>query len=192
MKKNLLLWCCMTLLCVSCGKRITKTDLVGIVPKPVSEQLLDGTFDLNRHTKIRLLANDSMLMRSVDFFNGVVEPSLGKSLKAVQASVKQDKAINVWIEDSLEAEGYRLTIQPESIDIAGGSPAGVFYAFQTEAVVLPQIVSIKQASQRMGLPEYYIRRLCREVPGMAFQSGIKWYINLGKMADYFNSGTTTL
>lgn len=44
---------------------------------------------------------------------------------------------------------------------------------QTEAVVLPQIVSIKQASQRMGLPEYYIRRLCREVPGMAFQSGIK-------------------
>ena len=54
---------------------------------------------------------------------------------------------------------------------------------QSEAVVLPQIVSIKQASQRMDLPEYYIRRLCREVPGMAFQSGIKWYINLGKMAD---------
>ena len=63
---------------------------------------------------------------------------------------------------------------------------------QAEAVVLPQIVSIKQASQRMGLPEYYIRRLCREVPGMAFQSGIKWDINLGKMADYFNGGTTTL
>lgn len=62
---------------------------------------------------------------------------------------------------------------------------------QSEAVVLPQIVSIKQASQRMGLPEYYIRRLCREVPGMAFQAGIKWYINLGKMADYFNGGTTT-
>ena len=36
------------------------------------------------------------------------------------------------------------------------------------------------------------RRLCREVPGMAFQSGIKWYINLGKMAEYFNGGTTTL
>ena len=36
------------------------------------------------------------------------------------------------------------------------------------------------------------RRLCREVPGMAFQSGIKWYINLGKMAEYFNGETTTL
>ena len=65
-------------------------------------------------------------------------------------------------------------------------------ACEIEKITLPQIVSIKQASQRMGLPEYYIRRLCREVPGIAFQSGIKWYINLGKMADYFNSGTTTL
>ena len=50
---------------------------------------------------------------------------------------------------------------------------------QVEEVVLPQIVSIKQASQRMGLPVYYVRRLCKEVPGMAFQSGVQWYVNLG-------------
>ncbi|HIZ57595.1 MAG TPA: hypothetical protein H9725_03285 [Candidatus Faecalibacterium gallistercoris] len=62
---------------------------------------------------------------------------------------------------------------------------------QVEEVVLPQIVSIKQASQRMGLPVYYVRRLCKEVPGMAFQSGVKWYVNLGKMAEYFNNGTTS-
>ncbi len=40
----------------------------------------------------------------------------------------------------------------------------------------------------MGLPEFTFARLCREVAGMAFQSGIKWYINLGKMSDYFNGG----
>ena len=62
---------------------------------------------------------------------------------------------------------------------------------QVEEVVLPQIVSIKQASQRMGLPVYYVRRLCNEVPGMAFQSGVKWYVNLGKMAEYFNNGMTS-
>ena len=62
---------------------------------------------------------------------------------------------------------------------------------QVEEVVLPQVVSIKQASQRMGLPVYYVRRLCKEVPGMAFQSGVKWYINLGKMAEYFNNGMTS-
>ena len=62
---------------------------------------------------------------------------------------------------------------------------------QVEEVVLPQIVSIKQASQRMGLPVYYVRRLCKEVPGMAFQSGVKWYVNLGKMAEYFHNGMTS-
>lgn len=64
--------------------------------------------------------------------------------------------------------------QPECID------------FEMEPVVLPQIASIKQASAVMGLPVYYLRRLCKEVPGIAFQSGVKWYINLGRLADYYN------
>lgn len=58
---------------------------------------------------------------------------------------------------------------------------------ETEKVVLPQIVNIKQASEMMNLPVYYVRRLCREVPGIAFQSGIKWYVNLGKLAAYYNN-----
>lgn len=64
--------------------------------------------------------------------------------------------------------------QPERID------------FEMEPVVLPQIASIKQASAMMRLPVYYLRRLCKEVPGIAFQSGVKWYINLGRLADYYN------
>ena len=60
-------------------------------------------------------------------------------------------------------------------------------AAEMEHIVLPQIVSIKQASRLLGLPPYYLRRLCREVPGVAFQSGIKWYINLGKLVDYYNN-----
>ena len=58
---------------------------------------------------------------------------------------------------------------------------------EVEKVRLPQIVSIKQASRKMGLPPYYLRRLCQEVPGLAFRSGTKLYINLGKLADYYNS-----
>lgn len=61
---------------------------------------------------------------------------------------------------------------------------------EIEPVVLPQIASIKQASAIMGLPVYYVRRLCKEVPGIAFQSGVKWYINLGRLADYYNGQLT--
>lgn len=58
---------------------------------------------------------------------------------------------------------------------------------ETEKVVLPQIVSVRRASEIMNLPPYYLRRICREVPGVAFQSGVKWYINLGKLAAYYNN-----
>lgn len=43
-------------------------------------------------------------------------------------------------------------------------------AAEVEHIVLPQIVSIKQASRMLGLPPYYLRRLCKEVPGVAFVS----------------------
>lgn len=57
---------------------------------------------------------------------------------------------------------------------------------KVEEVLLPRIVSVREASSLMNLPPYYIRRLCKDVPGLAFQSGIKWYLNLGKLADYYN------
>ena len=58
-----------------------------------------------------------------------------------------------------------------------------------DKIPLPQIVSIKQASEIMNLPPYYLRRVCRENPDLAFQSGVKWYINLGKLAAYYNNKT---
>ena len=44
-------------------------------------------------------------------------------------------------------------------------------------------------SEIMNLPPYYLRRVCRENPDLAFQSGVKWYINLGKLAAYYNNKT---
>ena len=60
-------------------------------------------------------------------------------------------------------------------------------ACEIEKITLPQIVSIKQASEIMNLPPYYLRRVCRENPDLAFQSGVKWYINLGKWESYRES-----
>ena len=44
----------------------------------------------------------------------------------------------------------------------------------------------------MNLPPYYLRRVCRENPDLAFQSGVMWYINLGKLAAYYNNKTEQL
>ena len=39
-------------------------------------------------------------------------------------------------------------------------------ACEIEKITLPQIVSIKQASEIMNLPPYYLRRVCRENPDL--------------------------
>lgn len=44
-------------------------------------------------------------------------------------------------------------------------------ACEIEKITLPQIVSIKQASEIMNLPPYYLRRVCRENPDLAVLSG---------------------
>lgn len=85
MKTGLLSLCCALMLFASCGKRIPKSDAVAIVPKPVSEQLSDSTFDLTKRTRIRLLADDSTLLRSTDFFNGVVSKALARVFMSPKA-----------------------------------------------------------------------------------------------------------
>lgn len=60
--------------------------------------------------------------------------------------------------------------------------------YKVEEVILPQIVSITRASELTSLPPHYLRQLCREggIPGLAFQSGVKYYLNLRVLADYLN------
>ena len=51
---------------------------------------------------------------------------------------------------------------------------------------LPQMLTIKQVSEVMHLPQHYIRRLCKTVPGLDFNSGNKYYVNLEHLSAYFN------
>ena len=56
----------------------------------------------------------------------------------------------------------------------------------TQELHLPQMLTIKQVSEVMHLPQHYIRRLCKTVPGLAFNSGNKYYVNLEHLRTYFN------
>lgn len=94
-----------------------------------------------------------------------------KSLVLLKLKSNQKKGARVALTDDYGSENIDSVSEP---------------GYEVERVVLPQIASIRQTSELMGLPPYYLRRLCREVPGLAFQSGVKWYINLGRLAEYYN------
>ena len=150
--KKLLFFCGVAaVLCSSCGKRIARVESVDIVPQPVSVVASDGAFDLTKNTKICLLSDDSTLNYSVRLFNGLIDKSFGKPLPVIKSTQPEAGAINVRL-GGLQPEEYTLNIRPDGVDITGGSPAGVFYAFQTLRQLLPVAVARGEKAGVIELP----------------------------------------
>ena len=150
--KRLLFFCGVAaVLCSSCGKRIARVESVDIVPQPVSVVASDGAFDLTKNTKICLLSDDSTLNYSVRLFNGLLDKSFGKPLPVIKSTQPEAGAINVRL-GGLQPEEYTLNIRPDGVDITGGSPAGVFYAFQTLRQLLPVAVARGEKAGVIELP----------------------------------------
>ena len=118
------------------------------------------------------------------FFSAQLPPLfIGGKLIGGPCAEKQKSPVLLKLKSN-QKKGARVALTDDygSENIDSVSEPG----YEVERVVLPQIASIRQTSELMGLPPYYLRRLCREVPGLAFQSGVKWYINLGRLAEYYN------
>lgn len=168
MKTTLLSVCCASILLLcSCGKRIARIESVDIVPRPVSVITSDGVFDLKRNSKICLLSDNPELTRSADFFNGLIEKSFGRPLKVVKSTAPENNAINVQLAE-LGAEEYTLSITPEQILITGGSPAGVYYAFQSLRQLLPHAVSHGEKAGIIELPAVEVA----DKPFFAYRGGM--------------------
>ena len=55
---------------------------------------------------------------------------------------------------------------------------------------IPKMRTIKQAAQETGLAYNYIRNLCLQNKIVYVRAGNKYLINLNKLIDYLNMGTT--
>jgi hexosaminidase len=69
----------------------------------------------------------------------------------IKSTQPEAGAINVRL-GGLQPEEYTLNIRPDGVDITGGSPAGVFYAFQTLRQLLPVAVARGEKAGVIELP----------------------------------------
>jgi hexosaminidase len=109
---------------------------MGIIPAPVSIKKNPGTFILSRQTSI---VADSPDNKAVLFLADYLHSK--KMLNIQPKSNDGNEIINRIVltsagTDGLPAEGYRLTITPEKITIAGKG-AGLFYGIQTLIQLIP-------------------------------------------------------
>ena len=52
--------------------------------------------------------------------------------------------------------------------------------------ILPRMLTIKDAAEQTGLPDYYLRKICIQKEVKAIKSGKKYYINERSLSDYLN------
>jgi hexosaminidase len=108
----------------------------GIIPAPVSVKKAPGEFVLSQETIIQA---DTPNNKAVQFFSAYLANNMAynKQVALRNASVS---TTTVYLTsagtENLPAEGYRLTITPQQITVAGKG-AGLFYGIQTLIQLIP-------------------------------------------------------
>ncbi len=154
MKKWIWIWAAAAL--VGCGRHLERVGSVDIVPELSDVRVGEGVFSLTRRTEIRLPDGDSALVRTAELFGELAGKSLGRPLTVVRGGGQESGAICVTLGD-LPAEAYVLNVRSDRIDLTGGSPAGVFYGFQTLRQLLPESALRGERARAIDLPAVEIR-----------------------------------
>ena len=135
----------LTLLCaafagmMACSDgKVAKGDY-GIIPLPQEVSMINGgSFVLTPSTSIVYPEGNDLLKQAGEFLAAYIKEATGYAPKVVTA--KGSKPIHLSIDKSISnPEGYRLTVTPEGIELAGASEAGVFYGIQTLRKSIPAV-----------------------------------------------------
>ena len=111
-----------------------------LVPLPASLERHDGAFTITPKTTLSVASQDAAVQRSARQLAELVRRSTGITLASAPPGAAADGAISLRLDDqqkSLGAEGYELTIAPQSVSLTAATPAGLFYGVQTIRQLLP-------------------------------------------------------
>ena len=112
-----------------------------IVPRPSHLAYREGRF-LMRPTTV--IFADAETRGAAEYLADVLEPATGWHLKVrdlASADQKTDCVVlSIAPGSSLGAEGYRLTVEPQRVQVEAATLAGAFYACQTMRQLLPPAI----------------------------------------------------
>lgn len=124
-----------TLFCFSVQAQL-KADL-NLVPAPAKLKINTGQFTINSKTQIILSSDNQEMRNAVVVFNNLLNRAAGYRLQA-STSPASFNAIHCKINPAIpNAEGYKLSVQANSILLEAKTPNGIFYGMQTLRQLLP-------------------------------------------------------
>ncbi|MDO7172630.1 family 20 glycosylhydrolase [Mariniflexile sp. AS56] len=131
-----------TLLLVSCSqtKPTFKQEQISLLPKPLSFQLKESSFQFESSTKIIL--NDESHQKAANYLIGLFKNAAGYNLQV--SNTKLDDAVVFETVEGLKEGAYKLDINPTSINIKASEERGFFNAVQTIRQLLPNEIESKE------------------------------------------------
>jgi hexosaminidase len=112
------------------------TNILPIIPKPVSLQLRDGVFTLSPKTSIRY--NNVELKSEADYLSEYLKNNYHLNLPIIHSGQTEHNELILRLSDSeiQHPESYSMNVTGKGIVIEGDKP-GVFYGIQTLIQILP-------------------------------------------------------
>lgn len=111
-----------------------------VIPEPASLVVANGgAFVLSASTSIVTEAGNPEVTRVAEQLAALLRPSTGFAIPISSAGPEARGTIGLRLsaDTALGAEGYRLTVSPDSVRITAFAPAGLFHGVQTLRQLLP-------------------------------------------------------
>lgn len=141
---------------IACSGNVVSVDTVSVIPQPSSLEQLEGSFTLTGETQANFFYEAPQLEYVAAELERITVDVFGEGIKMNLSSLDATKGINFFLDESLPAEGYKLEVTSETIDIASSTAAGAYYALQTLRQLITAEAFIAENVKKVRIPSVKI------------------------------------
>ena len=146
MKKLYLIFALLAVL-VSCVEKKTNDNSISVIPMPESIRVDEGTFTINKDTKIFLDVPSEEMKRVVGFLNERLKVAAGFELEIVDEVCWEN--VIMFMNADFPSERYVINCRPDFLTVDYGDGAGAFYGVQTLLQLLPVEIYAQERQKKV-------------------------------------------
>ena len=124
-------------LVVSCKVEKMQDNIISVIPQPMYLRADDGSFSIDKDTKIVVDYPSEEMLRIAGFLNEKLSRAAGFELEVIKGGPMPKENFIAFLNAGMQPETYVINVTPGSVIVDYGDGAGAFYALQTFFQLMP-------------------------------------------------------